>query len=63
MSALNPYTLFTQGKITQAQYIRMIKRELHIMKMNNVYRTGNEKPIQISNQYGLNIWRGLIYEN
>ena len=43
MSALNPYTLFSQGKITHAQYIRMIKRELHIIKMNNVYRVGNEK--------------------
>ena len=43
MSALNPYTLFMQGKITQAQYIRMIKHELHIIKMNNEYRTGIRK--------------------
>ena len=43
MSALNPYTLFTQGKITQAQYIRMIKHELCIMRMNNEYRTGTRK--------------------
>ena len=64
MNTLNPYTLFTQGKITQAQYIRMIKRELCIIKLNNEVRIDNEKkPIQTHDQYGLNRRRSLIYEN
>ena len=56
MSTLDPYILFTQGKITQAQYIRMVKQELCIIKLNNDVRIANEKnPYRQTINMGLKI--------
>ena len=43
MHTTNPHVLLAQGKITQAQYAYMLKRELHIMKVIHMYRISKGK--------------------
>ena len=40
---MNLHTLLEQGKLTPTQYIRMVKQELHIMKLTHEYRLGTKK--------------------
>jgi len=60
----SPYTLYTQGKITCAQYARMLKHEIAVMRIAHECRMDAQKiSPHANNTNGLKKRRKLFYDN